>query len=234
MEHAHRLKVMWIDVCKAFDSVSHTYLMKCIEKLNFPPWIGKFLQKTINNWHLDIFSNGEKVLSKKITRGILQGDSLSPLLFVLCIDPLSRALNSKYPKVNVKTEGEADHAVNHLLFIDDLKLLAHEDSVLKSMAEEVERFFTTVGLKINHDKSATNSEVCTDSAELLNGAKGYKYLGITEDSQGAISGETFKRIRAELLGRVERLCNTKLNAVNLFRAINEHAMSLLNYYVGVL
>ena len=40
-EHGNMLKAMWIDVKKAFDSVNHGYLMKCIEKLNFPTWISK-------------------------------------------------------------------------------------------------------------------------------------------------------------------------------------------------
>ena len=41
-------------------------------------------------------------------------------------------------------------------------------------------------------------------------------------------------MRTELLSRVERMCNTKLNGKNLVRGINEHALSLINYYVGVL
>ena len=36
---AHGLKSAWIDVKKAFDSVDHIYLVKCIEKYNFPPWV---------------------------------------------------------------------------------------------------------------------------------------------------------------------------------------------------
>ena len=34
--------------------------------------------------------------------------------------------------------------------------------------------------------------------------------------------------------RAKRLCNTNLNAKNLFKALNEHALSLMNYYIGVL
>lgn len=47
-EHGNRLKASWIDVKKAFDSVEHTYFLKCIEKLNFPEWIHRFLVKTIS------------------------------------------------------------------------------------------------------------------------------------------------------------------------------------------
>lgn len=61
-------------------------------------------------------------MTRKVGGGILQGD-MSPLLFVLCIDPLSRKLNDKYRKVAIHS-GETTYTSNHLLFIDDLKLLA--------------------------------------------------------------------------------------------------------------
>jgi len=53
-EYGNMLKAMWIDVKKAFDSVDHGYLIKCIEKLNFPAWTLKFLENTISKWELEI------------------------------------------------------------------------------------------------------------------------------------------------------------------------------------
>ncbi|TBU11235.1 hypothetical protein CWI38_1310p0010, partial [Hamiltosporidium tvaerminnensis] len=41
-------------------------------------------------------------------------------------------------------------------------------------------------------------------------------------------------IRIFIISRVERLCHTRLNAKNLFSAINQHAISLINYHIGVL
>lgn len=37
--HLNKLKTAWIDVKKAYNSVNHEYLIKCIEKLNMTPWI---------------------------------------------------------------------------------------------------------------------------------------------------------------------------------------------------
>lgn len=75
---SNNLKTTWIDVKKAFDSVRHDYLIECIEKLNFPPWIPRFLKQTIKRWNIDIRLNNESIFKKKIENGILQGDSLSP------------------------------------------------------------------------------------------------------------------------------------------------------------
>ncbi|KAF9762637.1 hypothetical protein NGRA_1878, partial [Nosema granulosis] len=89
----------------------------------------------MHNWNLEIRANNEVILNKQVRRGILQGDSLSLLLFVLCMDPLSKRLNSTYPMIEVKLE-ENHYTCNHLLFIDDLKLIATSEQTLKAMVEE--------------------------------------------------------------------------------------------------
>ncbi|KAL6120471.1 hypothetical protein NUSPORA_02798 [Nucleospora cyclopteri] len=98
-EHGNQLKIAWIDVKKAYDLVDHAYLIQCINKLNFPKWITWFLESIISKWIIDVRVNNKSLFTKRIARGILQGDSLSPLLFVLCMDQLSRALNGKYHKI---------------------------------------------------------------------------------------------------------------------------------------
>ncbi|KAF7680973.1 Retrovirus-related Pol polyprotein from type-1 retrotransposable element R2 [Astathelohania contejeani] len=120
-EYGHLFKSTRIDVKKAFDSIDHKYLVGCISKLSFPKWIACFVKKITFKWSLDVRAKLESIVNKRVNKGILQGDSHSPLLFGLCIDPFSRRLNGRYPKVSIHAE-EISHATNHLLFIDDLKL----------------------------------------------------------------------------------------------------------------
>ena len=68
-----------------------------------PKWIDDFLEKIISNWHIKILQGGQVILEKQLRRGILKGDGLSPLLFVICMDPLSRKLNSHFDKLLIQT-----------------------------------------------------------------------------------------------------------------------------------
>lgn len=231
--HNYKLKTVWVDVKKAFDSVNHKYLLKCIEALGMCPWITSFLKSIISRWNLEIRTKNKVILNKKVNRGILQGDSLSPLLFVLCLDPLSKRLNGIFPKVEVKTD-ERNYMTNHLLFIDDLKLFAHSEDTLKNMVDETENFFKTIGLEMNKDKSATNAEACQDKTRILETQEGYKYLGLTESRSSKLLEENTQRIVKAITDRVETLCKTKLNAKHLITAINQHALSVINYYIGIL
>jgi hypothetical protein len=76
------LRTAWIGVKKA----NHEF--KWIERLNMARWITRMLIGKIR-----ITDRQETMMEKKINRGILQGDSLSPLLFVQCMDPQRRRLN---------------------------------------------------------------------------------------------------------------------------------------------
>ncbi|WUR03780.1 reverse transcriptase [Vairimorpha necatrix] len=177
--------------------------------------------------HIEIKSGSKMLLNKKIRRGILQRYSLSPLLFVLCMDPLSRKLTSTYLKVGIQTH-ESVYVTNHLLFFDDLKFLAENFVVLKLMNEETKKGFSSVGLEMNRSKSATNCSDWSEDAVALEGHQGYKYLGITEDAYSAVRRETFGNVRSESPQRVEKLCKTQLYSKNMIQAINKHAISVIN------
>ena len=80
-----------------------------------------FLNQSMDHWNTELTS-GQNILGNvKIRRGIFQGDSLSPFLFVLVMIPLSLILRKTTIAYEVKKGGVK---VNNLMFKDDLKLLA--------------------------------------------------------------------------------------------------------------
>ena len=98
-----------------------------------------------------------------------------------------------YFKVEIPSE-EANFSTYHLLFIDDLKLLAYNEETLSHMLNETDEFFKAVGLEMNKDKSAINAECCADKTRLLEKHEGYKYLGLIEGSTGSILKENTDKI----------------------------------------
>ena len=68
----------------------------------------------MNKWKLELTSNRVSLGNTEIRRGIFQGESLPPLLFVLYMVPLSLILR----KVKFDYEfGDKLTKLNHLLFI---------------------------------------------------------------------------------------------------------------------
>ena len=87
----------WIDYKKAYDFVPHSWIIECMEMFGVAENVREFLRRSMTQWKLSLTSNGEKLGDVDVKRGIFQGDSLSPLLFVLSMIPLSLLLR----KVNI-------------------------------------------------------------------------------------------------------------------------------------
>ena len=227
----NQLKTSWIDIKKAFDSVNHEYLIGCIERLALPGNIISFIKRMLVKQTTTLYLNGKPIGEAKLEKGVIQGDSLSPLLFVIAMEPLSRMLNEHCDKVAMNEQGQT---INHLIFIDDIKLLANDNETLVELCEMTDNCLSQMSLTINQQKSASNIDDPRTFGEKLDDVQGYKYLGILEDSRSAIKPENKEKIKTKIIDRITKLCATKLNARNLFHAINEFAISTINYYVGVI
>ena len=137
------LSMAWIDYRKAYDMISHSWISECIEVFGVAENTKKFLENSMNDWKLELTYNGVYLLNLEIRRGIFQGDSLSPLLFVLCMVQLSLVLR----KIKFHYEfGDIKTRINHLLFIDDLKLFAKSNDQIGSQVNTVCMFSEDIGM----------------------------------------------------------------------------------------
>ena len=83
----------------------------------------------MKKWKLLLNSNGSDLCEVDVNRGIFQGDSLPPLIFVICMIPLSLFLR----KVKASYEwGRNEFKFNHLVFMDDLKPFGKSDGQIDS------------------------------------------------------------------------------------------------------
>ena len=103
---------------------------------------------------------------------------------------------------------------------------------LIELCQQTEHRLAKIWLDVNQLKSASNVDNNRVFGEKLDDVKGYKYLGVLEDLLNVIKEENKVIMVDRVRERTSKLCQTKLNAVNLFRGINE--VSTLNYYIGLL
>ena len=121
------LSTFWIDYKKAFDSVPHSWILKCLQMYKIHPVLITFIEESMSQWKTNMtLVHKEGVLETgpiRIKRGIFQGDSLSPLLFTMSLNPLSQELlNTGYGYQLVEQT-----KINHLFYVDDLKLYGTSD-----------------------------------------------------------------------------------------------------------
>lgn len=202
----------------------------------------KLLSKSMADWKTVLTSNGEVLGEVAINRGIFQGDSLSPLLFIIIMMPLSILLRRE--DLGYKL-GPGGKFINHLLFMDDLKLYGRTSEQLERLVDVVEVYSRDIGMEFGLEKCAVlkmegGVKVGCGGIELPSGEvmkeveeAGYKYLGVLEGA-GIKNKEMKEKVRGEYLRRVKLVAKSKLYGGNLIKGVNAWAVAVVRYSAGVL
>ncbi|MEM7264391.1 MAG: reverse transcriptase domain-containing protein [Pseudomonadota bacterium] len=145
------LSMSWIDYRKAYDLVPHSWINKCIDMFAIADNIKDLIRNSMRSWKTRLTSDNQILGEVEINRGIFQGDSLSPLLFVLIMTPLSFILRNTSLGYKMSKTSEP---ISHLLFMDDLKLYATNKSQLDSLVNVVKIFSNDIKMEFGLSKCA--------------------------------------------------------------------------------
>ena len=141
--------------------------------------------------------------------------------------------------------GPGGKTINHLIFMDDIKLYGKSEKELEALVELVRVFSRDIGMEFGLDKCAVLSirkgvKVHCDGIGLPSGEAmkeldeiGYKYLGVLEGAD-IMNREMKKKVKEEYLRRVKLVAKSRLYAGNLIKGINAWAVSVVRYSAGVL
>ena len=116
--------IMWLDIAKAYDKVNWIYIKKVLNDFGFDHnWV-RWVMALVTFSSFSILVNGYPSEIFIPSRGLKQGDPLSPFLFILMMEGLGQSI--KHAKVTGKIKGlqltENGHALTHQQFVDDTVL----------------------------------------------------------------------------------------------------------------
>ncbi|GFZ21489.1 similar to CYCLIN D3;2 [Actinidia rufa] len=117
--------ILNVDLRKAFDSVDWEFVQDMLSALQFPPKFVAWIIACISSPTYSVSYNGHCHGFFKGKRGLRQGDPLSPYLFVICLEYLSRALGSLRDNPDFNFHPKCGGLkITHLAFADDLVLFS--------------------------------------------------------------------------------------------------------------
>eukprot|EP00253_Pinus_taeda_P009219 PITA_09219 len=183
--------IIKLDMSNAFDRVNRSFLFRVLEAFGFCQDFINIIKACIDNVWIAPFVNGRPTEFFSATKGLRQGCPLSPFLFILMADSLSRKLSQEQhrgsiPGIRIVQDTPS---VNHALFVDDALLLGGASlRMAKAFKSTLQKFCNATGALISERKSAVyawNSDQQTiDRIATELGFKGYaewdkiKYLGL--------------------------------------------------------
>ena len=230
------LVMAWIDYKKAYDVAPHSWIIECLDLFGVAENIKSLLVNSMEKWKVMLCSGNSELGDVEIKPDIFQGDSLSPLVFVLALIPLSLILR----KAKAAYEfSESKEKINHLLSMDDLKLYSRSEKGLDSLVQTVRVFSEDIGMEFGIKKCATlvmekGKSVKSVGIELPDGkvikslqeGESYKYLEIL-GADKFLEEKMKLNVSKEYIRRLRKVLKSKLNGGNLVRGVNAWSVSLL-------
>ena len=202
-----------LDMTKAYDRVEWRYLENIMRTLGFPDCWCALVMKCVTSVSFSVRVNGVFSDVFKPSRGLRQGDPISPYLFLLCSEGLSCMLKNIGPLFVSRGIRVSRNApwISHLLFADDSLIFTQASKKgVDRIAAILEDYNRGSGQLVNKSKSAVFfspncdqacKEVVHNSLGILTEALGERYLGLpTATERGA--ADVFKYVPAKVRGMV--------------------------------
>lgn len=161
--------VLFTDFKAAYDSVDHEILFIKMRSMRFPSDLVNTVIKFYSSAKTQV---GDRVIN--VTRGVLQGNLFSPMLFNIYIDDLMRQLT--------------EYSLDSCGYADDLVTVCRDRIELKCCISILNRWSRNNGIDINHKKSGImrlKGPKFVPNRELLGYplVREYRYLGVIVDDK---------------------------------------------------
>lgn len=118
-----------LDLEKAYNRLKWSFVEDMLKGLRLPPNLIKVIMLCISSTSFKILWNGETSYEILPSKGLRQGDRLSPYLFVLCLERLGHFIEEKvssgeWQPIQLSRERPK---LSHICFADDVILFAKAD-----------------------------------------------------------------------------------------------------------
>ena len=169
-----------IDFEKAFDSLNFDFLLRVLHAFNFGPSFIQWIRVLYNNASSCVINTGFTTGPFALSRGVRQGDPLSPYLFIIALETLTIKIRED-DSINGITI--RDESVKLSLFADDMTCFLKDCSSYTNLFVTLKTFGESSGLKINNEKiealALGNSKTLWEGhSDLLNLCNTIKILGV--------------------------------------------------------
>uniref|UniRef100_A0A2N9GD32 Reverse transcriptase domain-containing protein n=1 Tax=Fagus sylvatica TaxID=28930 RepID=A0A2N9GD32_FAGSY len=167
-----------LDIEKAYDHVKWEFLIYLLRRCGFPGKWCNWIWFCISTVQFSILVNGSPQGFFASSRGLRQGDPLSPLLFVIVMETLSRLMDRAtiggYISGFAVGSGDDPLVVSHLLFADNTLIFCKADQVQIAHLRAVFSWFEAVsGLKVNMQNLKWFPWVCRSGNSVRKDSTGF-------------------------------------------------------------
>ncbi|XP_074276997.1 uncharacterized protein LOC141600652 [Silene latifolia] len=231
-----------VDLKKAYDSVSWAFLKQMMNALNFPDQFVAMVMECVETASYSLVLNGEVFGHFKGKKGLRQGDPLSPLLFTVAMEYLSRVLNYTTNNMPFKFHPLCSPMkLSHLMFADDLLLFCKGDiSSIMVLMRSFATFSYASGLQMSQTKTSAyfngvQNSVKADILQVSGFSEGlppFRYLGVPITC-GRMKKQDCNILVERLVERIRKFGTKKLSYAGRLTLVNSVLSTVYSYWANI-
>ena len=145
-----KLFMVLVDLKNAFGSVPHSRIGWALKTFGVPPWVQQYISNLYSRMFTQMSCKSWSTDFLQVQRGVLQGDTLSPLLFLLVMQVGLHALSTSCPNQGFRSADNNLHFMK--CFADDLTIITQDAGQLQSALTKFEGITAWLGLEMKPAK----------------------------------------------------------------------------------
>ena len=136
---------------KAFDRVDHTYISTILKTFGFKDTFIRWIDILYNNIFSSVIVNNHISTSFPVQRSVRQGCPLSPLIYVLCLEPVLQTIRDTPEIKGIQVLGQQS-PTKLTAYADDCKFFIKDQNSAKLIIDHFNIFGNFSGAKLSLDK----------------------------------------------------------------------------------
>lgn len=234
--------MMKIDLQKAYITVCWEFLEDMMKGLHFPDKFIHLVMTCVSSPTFTLMLNGFPTGFFNSKRGLRQGDPMSPLLFVLCMEYFTRIMAYIGKQDQFRFHPRCQSLkLNHLCFADDLILFCKGDyaSVLM-MLQGLRLFADSTSLVASPQKSVifgcgmTNQDMqrLVDCSGFKQDTLPFRYLGVPISTKKLLAADC-EQLLEKMLGRIRCWSSRNISFAGRRLLVNSVLLSISVYWAQI-
>ncbi|XP_074317909.1 uncharacterized protein LOC141654182 [Silene latifolia] len=224
-----------IDLQKAYNTVEWDFVEQMLHGLKFPPHFTQLVMQCVRSTSFTLSLNGNNFGYFKGQRGLRQGDPISPLLFTICMEYLTRLIKFATNRWPFQYHPLCKNLkLTHLMFADDLlHFCKGKPQLIWLLMRAFSSFSNASGLSMNNAKSEIFfNGVVEDIREGIKlvtgfreGTMPFRYMGVSIKA-GRLTKQECSSLTEKMVSRIRGLGAKKLSYAGRITLINADKVTL--------
>ncbi|KAG7529879.1 Reverse transcriptase domain [Arabidopsis suecica] len=229
-----------VDLRKAFDSVKWEFITAILKAMHFPDRFINWISQCISTPQFSVSVNGVTSGYFQSSRGLRQGDPISPYLFVLAMEVFSKLMSSSFAAGFINHHPQTKELdITHLMFADDVMVFFDgSSSSLTGISDALDIFASWSGLKMNCEKTQIFTAGLDPGESLAISSFGFpigsmpiRYLGLPLMSRKLRISE-YSPLIEKLRKRFQSWATSSLSYARRLQLIKSVIYGLINFWTS--